>query len=77
MKTYLVWISYIILFSIILVLVKTNYEKQQQLNKNLFEIRKENGTYEIYKLGELKSEFNKRNTDSLSLETLEFIYSED
>jgi hypothetical protein len=37
-------------------------------------IKKSGETYEIYKEGVLILEFNAKNTDSASLETLEYIY---
>ena len=42
-----------------------------------FEIRKYQDGYEIYKNGKLEFEFTKENTDSLSLETLKWIYEGD
>ena len=53
---------------------QANKEKSDMVG---FEIRKYQDGYEIYKNGKLEFEFTKENTDSLSLETLKWIYEGD
>lgn len=73
----------ILLLTIFLIYSCTNNPKEKQNNLNYhhadktgaFYINKTNGTFEIYSnKGELVLEFTPQNTDSSSIETLNYIY---